>query len=381
VGLPFAFAVDCIGRSYPTSGGIVYAPRRRRLFGGARVTFTRFESLGVYLPSRVETTPQLVDRMVYKPPFDLQSITGIRERRLHAAGEDSVALACAAARDCLSRSRYRPADLDLVVSVSITRKSGPSEYDFEPSFALHVKRALGATAAAHFDVSNACAGMMTGVYLLDRLIRAGQIRRGMVVSGECISGIGDTAAAEVTDARDPQFASLTVGDSGAAVVVDRSEDEADRIHYVDLMTAAAYSRLCLGMPSDRRAGIALYTDNREMHRPERVPLWTRFHEDLLARRGTSVAAERYDHVVHHQVGMTAVRLFHKFAGTHLGVPLPEQLTCLEEFGNTSTTSHFLVLHKHLRAGTIRPGARLLMVPAASGLVVGSVAATITSLKV
>ncbi|WP_078911747.1 hypothetical protein [Streptomyces sp. NRRL WC-3742] len=78
---------------------------------------------------------------------------------------------------------------------------------------------LGLERAARFDVSNACAGMLTGVIVLDRLIRSGRARRGMVVSGEQLSTITATPVAEISDALDPQFASLTVGDAGAAVIL------------------------------------------------------------------------------------------------------------------------------------------------------------------
>jgi 3-oxoacyl-[acyl-carrier-protein] synthase-3 len=342
---------------------------------------TRFEALGTVVPAPTETTPALIDRMAFKPPFDVEAITGIRSRHVCGEEDDSLSLAIAAARDCLSRSRYAAADLDAVLSVSISRVRAPLRMCFEPSFALQIKRAIGARAALHFDVSNACAGMLTGVWLLDRMIRAGVIRRGMVVSGERITPIVDTAALEVRDARDPQFGSLTVGDSGAAVIVDAAEDENDCIHYIELMTCAEHSQLCLGMPSDQRGGVALYTNNHEMHRQERIQLWPRFQMDFLARRGTSFAEEKYDYIVHHQVGTTAVRLFSKFGGAIFGAEMPESLTCVETHGNTSTTSHFMVLRQHLKEGRVKKGAKFLLVPAASGVITGCVSATISSLRV
>ena len=51
---------------------------------------------------------------------------------------------------------------------------------------LSLKETLGARRAMSFDISNACAGMMTGVFIVNDLIRQGRIRRGMVVSGEYI---------------------------------------------------------------------------------------------------------------------------------------------------------------------------------------------------
>lgn len=207
------------------------------------------------MPATTLTTRELIGRTPNLRGVDVERITGVAERRTYdprpETGEDSFGMALSAARECLAASRYEAADLDIVISASITRFKDADRFYFEPSFAGSLARDLGARSALHFDVSNACAGMMTGVYVLDRMIRSGAVRNGMVVSGEQATRVAETAAREIGDSYDPQFASLSVGDSAAAVVMDRSADEADRIHYVDLMTCAEYSHLCMGMPSDR----------------------------------------------------------------------------------------------------------------------------------
>ena len=121
-------------------------------------TYTRIAALGTYLPPTAVPTTDLVARMSYQPPFDLDKITGIAERQVHDAGDDSLTMAVRAARECLSRSPYDASELDVVISCSITRFSG-SRFRFEPSFAHAVAGAIGATTGIHFDVSNACAGM------------------------------------------------------------------------------------------------------------------------------------------------------------------------------------------------------------------------------
>jgi 3-oxoacyl-[acyl-carrier-protein] synthase-3 len=139
------------------------------------MTETRFESIGAYLPETRVSTRDLMSKMSFEPPFDLQQITGIEHRRVHdkraESFEDSFALAHKAAKDCLSRSKYGAEQLDVIISASITRyKGGGYDNYFEPSFALYLRKALGAKNATYFDVSNACAGMMSGVYMLDRMI-------------------------------------------------------------------------------------------------------------------------------------------------------------------------------------------------------------------
>ena len=118
-----------------------------------------------------------------------------------------------------------------------------------------------------------------------------------------------------------------------------------------------------------------------MHKAERVQMWPRFQLDLLARLGSTFADEKFDYLIHHQGGVKAIRNFTRVGGALFQAPMPPNLSVVEELGNTATTSHFIVLHEHLRTGQFRRGAKVLMVPAASGLVTGCVSATITSLEV
>jgi 3-oxoacyl-[acyl-carrier-protein] synthase III len=344
------------------------------------VQHTRLESLGAYLPERVQATTDLIDSMTNPPQFSLEEITGIRSRRVHAEGEDSFVIALNAAKDCLSRSRYEVGDLDVVISASISRtKDGRMGY-FEPSFAASIARAIGANTAMHFDVSNACAGMMTGVFLLDRMIKAGVARRGLVVSGEAITPIARSAVREISEPWDPQFGSLTVGDSGAAVVVDAAESDADKIHYIELVTAAEYSHLCIGKPSDKTPAPALYTNNGEMHKKERVQMWPHFQKGFLASRGRTFADERFDYIIQHQIGARAISSFTRVGGAMFETEMPESLSVVEELGNTATTSHFVTLYQHLKEKKVKKGSKVLMVPAASGIVIGCLSTTITALE-
>ncbi|MFE3329406.1 3-oxoacyl-ACP synthase III family protein [Streptomyces sp. NPDC059176] len=346
---------------------------------------SRLEAIGAYLPTTVMSTGELLDRLDKAPEFDLFKITGMTERRVAddaaESPEDSLSMAVAAARDCLERSRYTAGEIDIVISCSISRTTDGRRLQFEPSFAFRIARELGASDAIHFDVSNACAGMMTGVQLLDRMIRSGAVRNGLVLSGEQITPIAFTAAREMEDSRDPQFASMSVGDSAVAVVMDRATDERDVIHDVELMTCSQYSHLCLGMPSDDTGDMAMYTNNKEMHAQDRLSLWPTFHRDKLAERGGTFADEGYDFVIQHQVGSRFVDFMNTVGEGIFGTPMPQSLSVLDRFANTATTSHYLVLHRALAEGRVPEGSKVLMVPAASGVVTGFLSATVSSLEV
>jgi 3-oxoacyl-[acyl-carrier-protein] synthase-3 len=143
--------------------------------------------VGVKLPNQRLTTSELMSQTRHQTRIQLERLTGIHERRVVGPGETSFTLAVGAARDCLAHSRHQAADIEMLISTSITRSKGGSSQSFEPPLSLYIKDAIGAGQAANFDLSNACAGMLTGVFLLQDLVTRGEISCGMVVSGEYIS--------------------------------------------------------------------------------------------------------------------------------------------------------------------------------------------------
>src|SRR5688500_7752256 len=111
----------------------------------------RVESAGRRLPSARLTTEDLMASTRHRTSIDLERLTGIRERRVSAGEETSLTLAVGAAEDCLRRSRHAGADLDVVLSCSITKSHVGLEQRFEPTMALAVADAIGATRAVAFD--------------------------------------------------------------------------------------------------------------------------------------------------------------------------------------------------------------------------------------
>ena len=136
----------------------------------------------------------------------------------------------------------------MLISTSITRSTGRYTQSFEPALSLYVKQAIGATQAMNFDLSNACAGMLTGVFILQDFVARGEISCGMVVSGEYISHLSWNAARQIRSVFSKQLASLTLGDAGAAVIVERAPSGTG-IDVIGFTTLAEHSRLCLAFPS------------------------------------------------------------------------------------------------------------------------------------
>src|SRR6266446_6018267 len=74
------------------------------------------ESLGVYLPPRIVSTDEILRGCRVNLRFPLERVTGIEYRHMAGDGEFSVELAQKATVDCLSRSKFAPHEIDLVIS-------------------------------------------------------------------------------------------------------------------------------------------------------------------------------------------------------------------------------------------------------------------------
>lgn len=180
---------------------------------------TRVAGLGAHLPGLVRTTAETEQRLRAENP-GMRLATGLISRmtgveRVHVAPEDWDAsdLAVAASRQALEES---PGDIDLVLFTAAAQDL------IEPATSHIVAAKLGLTAPV-MDVKNACNSVLNGMQVADALIRTGQYRRVLVASGE------KTSAAVRWRLDDPKqflrsFPGYVMGDAGAAVVLEGSED-------------------------------------------------------------------------------------------------------------------------------------------------------------
>lgn len=336
---------------------------------GEAVYASRIEAIGAKLPSRRVTTRELMASTRHHTKIDLERLTGIREHRMCSPGETTLTLAIDAARDCLAHSHYTGADLDMVISTSISRYVDGTTHRFEPPLSLAIKEAIGASQATNFDISNACAGMLTGVFVLHDLIRRGTIKRGMVVSGERITGLGTNAAEHVRNILSLQLASLTLGDGGAAVIVERAPAGHANILLAGFTTLAEHSRLCVGLPAWHSPGAVMFTRARKIHQVamEDGPVIV---GDVLQAAGIHIG--EVDWMIPHQTSVRALKSGEKALEARLGEKPKHLVVTVDEYGNTASTTLFLAMHRYLNEHKFARGDKILLLSVASGLEVGVV---------
>jgi 3-oxoacyl-[acyl-carrier-protein] synthase-3 len=326
----------------------------------------KLESLGIYLPEKTLSMEDLLQQCKKRPRWDLERITGISERRV-AVDEYAVDLGIKAARRALAMSRYNAEDLDVIICSSISKHHAQDEFSFEPATSLLIRKALGATNALVFDVVSACAGMLNGVYILQGLIQSGAARCGMVVSGEQNMPLAETATREMWHSFDGQIASLTLGDCGAAIILDASEDERHGFHCLDMVSGAKHNHYCYSKPSTRGRGGKLMTKARAFQVAGNANFPFYYKQALDSTGWTS---EDVDHVIPHQVSVRAIKQGIKAVTRFMGCDLPDNFLCVaDKYANTTTTSHFLTIHEFVLRDTIQPDDNILLVSGASGIVI------------
>lgn len=334
----------------------------------------RIDSAGRHLPPTRLTTDELMASTRHRTRIDLERLTGIYERRVSVGDESSLSLAVAAATDCLARSSHDSTDLEVVISCSITKyRDGLAQW-LEPPTSLAIAHAIGAPGACTFDVSNACAGMLTGVFILNSWIRSGVVRCGMIVSGEYISQLGTNAARHVRNVLSREVASLTLGDAGAALILDRAPEGTAGISVAGFTTVADHSRLCLAYPAAHEPGARMFTKSRAIHQVAIADTPMLLQEALDA---AGIGIGDVDWVIPHQTSARAIRKgMAEVAEALGGAPRHDAVVTVDRYGNTASTTHTVALVEELQAGRLRAGDRVALVALASGLEIGVVLVTI-----
>ncbi len=139
----------------------------------------------------------------------ITSRTGISRR--HISTEQNTSDLCIAAADrLLKKAGWEPETVDLVIVGTVTP-------DYQtPSTACLVQAALNLENAFCFDLSAACSGFIYSLSAADKFIKAGGVKRAIVLGGETLS--------KITDWSDRSTCVL-FGDGAGGVLLEATEED------------------------------------------------------------------------------------------------------------------------------------------------------------
>jgi 3-oxoacyl-[acyl-carrier-protein] synthase-3 len=193
-------------------------------------------------------------------PGLLEGLAGIVERRWWPEDVTFADAAAMAGAKALADAGIEAKRVGLLIDTSVSRGH------LEPSAAVDVHHQLDMPShCLNFDLSNACLGFVNGMHLAGTLIDAGQIDYAIIVDGEGSRGLHERTIERLQRPETPvadifeNFASLTLGSGGAAMVLGRASEHPEGHRFIGGVSRAAtqHHRICVGdmnqMRTDSRA--------------------------------------------------------------------------------------------------------------------------------
>ena len=173
--------------------------------GGAR--HARVLGVGGYRPERIVPNSEIVDLIDSSDEW-IRERSGIIERRWASPHETIVEMSAWASEPALAMAGITADQIDCIVMATVS-------HPFQtPACAPLLATRLGATGAAAFDISAACAGYCHGIALAADMVRGGSARYVLVVGVERLT--------DFTDKTDRSTAFI-FGDGAGAAVIGPSE--------------------------------------------------------------------------------------------------------------------------------------------------------------
>jgi 3-oxoacyl-[acyl-carrier-protein] synthase-3 len=328
------------------------------------------ESVAAVLPEEIWTSAAIEEtlRPVYerlKLPFGrLELMTGIKERRMWSPGTKPSDASARAGREVLGRSALKVGQVEVLIHSAVCRDM------LEPATAAFVHHKIGLGAATQiFDLSNACLGFLNGLVTLGAMIDAGQIRCGMVVSGENGRPLVERTINHLLTAPldrnsiKPFFANLTIGSAAVAAIVCHEDllpagMPRHRLVAGSCLAATEHSELCQGDSAGE--GLDMQTDSEQLLLAGvglAQKTWQSFERETGWNKSTP------DRFICHQVGSTHRRKLYET----VGLDLAKDFSSFESLGNTGSAALPVTLARAIEQGAVCAGQKVALLGIGSGI--------------
>ena len=312
---------------------------------------SRIAGTGRYLPAQVLTNDQLAERVATSDEW-IRARTGIRQRHIAAADEQTSDLALAASHRALERAGIAPADLDVIVVATTTPDM------IFPSTACILQEKLGARGGAAFDVQAVCSGFVYALALADKMVATGMAKNALVVGAEIYSRILDWS---------DRGTCVLFGDGAGAVVLVPSASPGILTTHLH---ADGHYRGLLCVPGQVQRGAVtgtpfVHMDGQGVFKFA-VKVLADVAQEALAAAGMTTA--EVDWMIPHQANVRIIDATAK----RMQLPLERVVTTVGLHANTSAASIPLALDVAVEDGRIRAGQHVMLLGVGGGFTWGSV---------
>jgi 3-oxoacyl-[acyl-carrier-protein] synthase III len=319
----------------------------------------RILGVGAYRPSRVVTNEEVCQYIESNDEW-IRARSGIIERRFAEPHETVQSMSVASARAALEQADIHPQQIGCIVVATV------SHLLQTPAVATMIADELGATPAAAFDISAACAGFCHGVALASDMIRAG--------TAKYVLAIGVERLSDITDRTDRSTAFIFADGAGAAVIGPSEENGIGPVvwgsdgekhslitqkeSWIDVLDSKVPS-----MPHLKMEGNPVFR-------------WASYEMAKVAREAldrAGITVDELDAFIPHQANMRITDAMAR------ALKLPEHVKVARDIayqGNTSAASIPLAMDRMIRDGEVKTGDTALLIAFGAGLAYAAQVVTI-----
>jgi 3-oxoacyl-(acyl-carrier-protein) synthase III len=314
--------------------------------------------IGIFLPDKIVSSTEL-EAIVNKngyilPKGSIERLFGVKERRYAAADVQVSDMGANAAMDMVKKHGADTIDCMIFASASSDL--------IEPATANIVQEKLGLDCPV-FDVKNACNSFVTALQIAGSFIESGVHEKILITSGEKLSNAIMFNPSNEDDIR-KRLASLSFGDGGSAVMVERSANGCG-LYFQKFKTVGKHWRLCT-----IKGGGSMFPFDPDKNYFEGktaelasilVMEGAQFIQSCFLKPGWTLAD--IDHVVTHQVSMKTFEVL----AANSGFPVHKMIQVCDTYGNIASVSIPLSLYLAEKKGLLKHGDKIAIIGLAAGV--------------
>lgn len=309
---------------------------------------SRILATGSYMPAQIRTNADL-EKMVDTSDEWIVTRSGMRERRIASAEETVATMGFEAAKNALEMANIDPQQIDLIV---VGTTSNSHSY---PSAACQIQGLLGIDDAIAFDVAAACTGFVYALSVADQFIKAGQVKKALVIGSDL-----NSRKLDPTD----RSTLVLFGDGAGAVVLEASDE-------AGIISTHLHSRF------DATNALALPSELRNEEKSGYITMQGNATFKLAVRELANVVEETLslnnlqksdlDWLVPHQANLRIISA----TADKLEMDMSQVVLTVDKYGNTSAATVPVALDEAVRDGRIQRGQLLLLEAFGGGWTWGS----------
>lgn len=316
--------------------------------------YTKIAGTGRYLPEKILTNFDL-EKMVDTTDEWIRTRTGVERRHAVAPDQTTSDMCVEAAKKAIEDAGVDVSEIDFVAI-------GTTSPDLIfPNVATLVQHRLGIPACPAIGMEAACTSFIYALTTVDKFVKAGEVKCGLVIGAECITKLVDW---------NDRSTCVLFGDGAGAVIVKPSDEPgiitthlgADG-QYKDLLYYPVGASKNLEKAGTDEAAIMM-TGNEVF----KVAVKTLGGVATEALEAAGVTKEELDWLVPHQANLRIIQATAK----RLDLPMEKVILTVQDHGNTSAASVPMALDVGVRDGRIQRGHLVLMEAFGGGFTWGSI---------